>query len=542
MPDLHGAAETDGRDDIADEPDAGDVGRSSATEEEATSGFDVRRLPPWHPLLLAAWSVLAPWSGNVGDVPPTDGTGLLVMVVGVVAVAWVVLSLLYRAGGVDRAVGRAGLATTGGAAVVLAAGRVAPGLAPTTGLAVVGVVVLCGVLVAVMIPAAVVTALTTMGNVSTLVAVLLVATPVVTSVFDGQWSPAAVADAPEAGDELARDVWYIIPDRYPRADVAADVHGFDIGGFQDFLVDRGFTIQGRARANYPKTALSLGATWNLEYISELIPDKPEDVQSWRAAYRLLPDHRLGTLLIGAGLDYHHVGGWWWPTASAESATSEFDTQVPTEFTAAWRTTTALRWWRASEVDVGHDDRESRYDLIVDQLAELERVARAPDSGPQFVLAHVTVPHPPYVFNEDGSFATVEQARARSLSDNIATQTAYVNARLRTLVDLLVTGNEATDPIIVIQSDEGPTPAGIDADQGWGDVDLADRREKLATFSAWYLPGVDEEPPEDITGVNTWRFILDHYLDTDFGLLDDRVHVFPSATDRYEYVDVTDDFE
>ena len=75
-----------------------------------------------------------------------------------------------------------------------------------------------------------------------------------------------------------------------------------------------------------------------------------------------------------------------------------------------------------------------------------------------------------------------------------------------------------------------------------DVDTDGRREKLATFSAWYLPGVDEEPPEDITGVNTWRFILDHYLDTDYGLLDDRVYVYPTKDNLYEFEDVTDEFE
>jgi len=180
-----------------------------------------------------------------------------------------------------------------------------------------------------------------------------------------------------------------------------------------------------------------------------------------------------------------------------------------------------------------------------QFAELERLARDVGPRPRLVVAHVTVPHEPYVYAADGSYVTAEQEAARSRATNTLDQVRFVNDRLEHLVDLLVSGDPATDPIIVIQSDEGPHPARqeeLGPAMDWFTATEAERAEKLRTLSAWYLPGIDEEPPEDITGVNTWRWILDRYLGTEFGLLPDRVWVYRDQDHAYDYREVTDEFE
>ena len=65
-------------------------------------------------------------------------------------------------------------------------------------------------------------------------------------------------------------------------------------------------------------------------------------------------------------------------------------------------------------------------------------------------------------------------------------------------------------------------------------------EKLRTFSAILLPESDAELPEDLTGVNTWRYVLDAGLGTDLGPLPDPpIEVFPGEDHLYDLEDVSD---
>ena len=155
--------------------------RGGIARSAATSQPDVeisRRLPPWHPPLLAAWSVLALWAGNLTEVPASDGLLLLGIVVGAVLVAWLVLALLAHVVGLDEPVSRAALATTIGAAGVLLAGRLASGLEPRVGLAVVAGLAVLGIVIASVLGRSALAVVTTVLDVFTLVVVAMVAVPV----------------------------------------------------------------------------------------------------------------------------------------------------------------------------------------------------------------------------------------------------------------------------------------------------------------------------------------------------------------------------
>ena len=101
-------------------------------------------------------------------------------------------------------------------------------------------------------------------------------------------------DAPEAAplaayeqalSEEARaqlpDIYYIIPDSYPRADVLLETFDYDNTPFLNALEERGFHIVDESYSNYPKTQMSLASSMNLDYLD------PEHLQAeWNDA---LPD-------------------------------------------------------------------------------------------------------------------------------------------------------------------------------------------------------------------------------------------------------------
>lgn len=496
-----------------------------------------------HPVLLLAYPTLALWAGNVHEAPTDDAVAVLWPPVAVGVVTWLVLTGLVALTGRSRPAARAGVATSAAAVAVLTAGRVLPDVSPVAGLAAVGGVAVAGIVLAWWIPRVGLDRLTALANVFALVATALVLVTLRPALVPTRSQPVVVDF--EGAEAPARDIWYIIPDRYPRLDTLATDYDFDNAAFQDHLRDLGFTVQDRARANYPKTSHSLAGTWNLDTVQDLVPFPPEAGADSQPLYDLLDDHALGRFMVDAGFDYVHLGSWWGPTSESSVATENRNLSTASEFATVWRTTTALRWVGSEPEDEGLDSRRYIRAVTDHQLDELDRMVTEPSDRPRFVLAHVTLPHEPYVYDADGSYVSAETEAARSRTVNTVNQVTYTNQRLLDLVDRLVTGDPANDPIIVIQSDEGPHPEEQYAAAGainWLEVDRSAREEKLRTFSAWYTPELDEEPPEDLTGINTWRFLLSRYFGADLEPLDDRVWVFRDETHLYDFTEVTDEFE
>ncbi len=542
---------------MADPAGPGDESATGGRSEPATPvepggpvdpgdpGGPVRALGRWavHPVGVVLYPVLALWGANVREVPTDDALSVLWPTLLVGMAAWAVLAGLLAVTGRDRPIARGGLATSIAALAVLTAGQVLPDASPTVGLAVTAVVAVAGAALAWWLPRLALDRVTALANVFAVVAVLL-AVVTLRPVFAPTRSAPVLVEF-EGAEAPARDIWYIIPDRYPRQDTLATDYDFDNTAFQSHLTDLGFSIQDRARANYPKTSHSLTGTWNLEPVQELVPDPPEDGADSAPLYELLDDHALGRFMVDSGFDYIHLGSWWGPTADSSVATENRNLSEASEFETVWRTTTALRWLGGEPEDEGLDSRRYVRAVTDYQLDELDRLVSEPSDRPRFILAHVTLPHEPYVYDADGSYVSAELEQSRSRATNTVNQVTYANTRLQALVDRLVTGDASRDPIIVIQSDEGPHPEEQYAAAGaidWLDVDRSAREEKLRTFSAWYLPGIDEAVPEDMTGINTWRWLLTRYFGADLEPLDDRVWVFRDETHLYDFTDVTDEFD
>lgn len=478
-----------------------------------------------HPILLAIHPALAVWAANVSEVELADTWSSIWVPAVIVIGAWALGWALVRSGR------RAALGASAGITIGLWSGRLVGAIDGTEGtvLAVIGGALVLALASRWSRPT--VLGVTAMVNVLALVLVAFTA-PTVLGDLGGDVDLSEVAvDVPADGLDPGElpDIWYLIPDRYPRADTLADEFGYDNATFIAALEELGFQVAERSLANYPSTGMSLASTWNLAPVDQLIAEVPDDPKDWAPAYRLLRDHALGRNLVRAGYEYVHLGTWWNPTAKADSATTNLRADIGSDFVQA--------------VFRGDSDPERAREPTLYQFEQLSRLAaedRPEDAPPRFVLAHITVPHEPYVFDRDGSLVPTDVSRSRTRVDNFTRQLEYVNAELSSLVEVLLDRPREDWPLIVIQSDEGPHPeAKTSGSYDWlTDASLAEQREKLRTFSAILPPpGSDLVVPEDLTGVNTWRLLLDEVLGTDLGLLPDQVFLYsPDAI--YEVVDVT----
>lgn len=498
--------------------------------------------PPLHPPLLAAFPALFLWAENAQEAEPAEA----LPVVGASLAAGGLLAVLL--GLALRSQRRGALVASAAAVVVLGHGRLLGDALPATaGLAVAAAAVVAAALLARRLGEARLASVTSTLDIGAVLLVLAAILPVAGGLAAAEPAaelPATVADAPGAtARERPPDIYYIVPDRYPRQDTLAEVFDHDNTAFLARLEALGFDVLERSVANYPKTAHSLAASLNLGYLDELAASVPAgDQASWRPVYGLLRDHALGRVLTDLGYEYHHLGTWWSPTQTAASADVTLNHDRASEFRRVFADTTLWRPLRELSEGGTVDQRRWKYDHTAYQLDQLDRLAREEHDRPRFVFAHLTIPHEPYVFDRDGSFVTAGEEAARTREDNLVRQVDYANRRLARLLGELISGDPSRDPIVVLQSDEGPHPAARVA-QGppfrWDLADDADLREKLRILNAVHLPGRIGALPESATPVNTFRLVLSEYFGADLAPLDDRAYVFPDESRLYDYTEVTD---
>lgn len=497
-----------------------------------------------HPLLIGAYAVTFLWSQNAQEVNFRTVVGPLGVVLASVAILYVLVGLILR----DHR--RAAVATSGLAFLFLSYGHVwAVGNRIVAEHAI--LLLIWGLLAMAVVHAAVrlrrLTEATMVLNWVALGLLLIAVAPLLTVLGsrDAQLGrPAQAATDLQAGPGHARDIYYIILDRYGRADSLRQLFGYDNGPFVGFLERQGFEVAARSVANYPRTAHSLAVSLNLRYLDDVARRVGPESGNWAPVYHLLRNHEVGRTLTSNGYRYFHVGTWWDPTATSTYADVTLRYGHSSEFAEVLKRTTPIPALRAVLGLGGDGDtRILKRNSTLYQFAQLERLARQRSTQPRFVFAHLTIPHEPYVFAADGSLISEVEEEARTRTENYVGQVEYANRRLRELVRLLLAGPAESDPIVILQADEGPHPLRyVEKERSfvWARATTAELREKLRILNAYYLPGLSDDPIyPTITPVNSFRLIFDRYFGTHFGLLPDESYVYRSGYDLYDFTKVTD---
>jgi hypothetical protein len=336
----------------------------------------------------------------------------------------------------------------------------------------------------------------------------------------------------------ARDVYYLIFDRYAGAQTLTDLYGVDNTPFLDALRSKGFTVVDNALANYPQTTHSLASSLNMTYLDDLAQNVGLDSSDWGPLYHSFPDPAVVRAFRSMGYRYEHVGSWWQVTWDDPTADHNFIFGGPPEFGQVFLDTTLLPTISRRLGIVSGDFERQAYERIGFQVDSLRTIAQEP--GPTFTFAHFLLPHPPYVFHADGSYAPpgdgrpVEQAYLEQLS--------YCNTVIQSIVDMLQS-QPGPEPIIVVQSDEGPHPPELDDVHvltiPWSQASDTELGRKLRILNAYYLPGLKRDPVyPDITPVNSFRMILDRYYGAALPLLPDRTFIYTDYGHPYRFDDVT----
>jgi len=319
--------------------------------------------------------------------------------------------------------------------------------------------------------------------------------------------------------ETQPDIYYIILDAYTRQDILEENYCLDNTSFISSLRDMGFYVADCSQSNYAQTELSMAATFNMDYLENLGDSFTAGNNDRSGLWPLLRHGKVRQMLesVGYNVIAFETGYYWiqWEDADSylslpksASISSLFREGGLNSFEAMLIRTSVFR------VILDTNAVTDFLDSLLPDLEYHEKVVRErtlfvldrlqPDNvpaikGPKFIYAHIIAPHPPYVFGPKGEFA--EHGEEFTYNDQIT----YINKRILQVVDGIIE-NSQSQPIIIIQGDHGlkDTP-----------------NERVAILNAYYLPegGVENLYPS-ISPVNSFRLVFDHYLGTEFGLLDD----------------------
>jgi len=308
-------------------------------------------------------------------------------------------------------------------------------------------------------------------------------------------------------------------DGYPRQDVLLDEFGYDNTGFLAALGERGFYVARCSQANYSFTQPSMAATLTMTYLGE-----EGDLNTVAASEDQLTGMIENSIVqntvekLGYTTVIFDTGYKWLTWSDSDIFYTPFSNRDKrfkhtrlNEFEVLLLKTTAAKLL-IERVDlqgwISLGPREIHQNRILYDFEQLTQIPRAVPK-PIFVYAHITSPHPPYIFGSEGELLTNDP---KNELQGYADQVAAINTLTLAAVDAILT-QSSRPPVIILQSDHG---ASIDYER-YG-IDLV---KKLGILNAYHLPGVDPgELYPSISPVNTFRLVFSTYFGADYQLLED----------------------
>lgn len=350
---------------------------------------------------------------------------------------------------------------------------------------------------------------------------------------------------PKKASKSKPDIYYLIFDRYGSAEALKDSLKFDNSELIAHLASEGFVTREPAYANYPFTMSSVSSTVAMSYFPDF-EKKFGGNGVWQAAfpYRdIFNNPPIAQILQKNGYSYNQLSSWW--------DFSRVGINADTEPTKAFRLRafganyyfsdlqrdiiykSLFSPWLKKGLTIG-DTTVVKYDLdyhprdnFYAQMDAIKTIAgRADKSVPQFSVAHVLVPHPPYVFDAEGRYPTYDGESTDNGIDEVVkytNQVTFVNHHIKEVASEI--RRKSPDAVIIIQADEGPYPKEfrfeLSPDHYYNPLDLKPQkmRQKFSILASYRLPGADQTAARRLdSSVNTFRFVLNQYLGYDLPML------------------------
>ena len=327
------------------------------------------------------------------------------------------------------------------------------------------------------------------------------------------------------------DVYFIVLDGYGRADVLEKDFGLDNSGFLNDLQKRGFYTAECSMSNYDQTELSFSSTFNMTYLDNIIAKLPAGDLSPLYFAPYIKHNQVRTFFESLGYKTvaFFTGYYWthWDDATyflgdprnnlTESSISPFE--------ETFLKTTLFRLFSDTVTSLGNSPAsQANANISLFTLNELPIISQV--RGPKFVFAHIMLPHPPYVFDQNGKIRDLgidklspsDPTRNELIRIGYHDQVLFVNKRILPIIDTILSQTNG-NVIIIMEGDHGPP-------------DAQEEQGNMENLSAYYFPNQDYSSLyPTITPVNIFRIILTDYFGQNYPLLEDKSYYSATSAER-----------
>ncbi len=365
---------------------------------------------------------------------------------------------------------------------------------------------------------------------------------------------------PDRTPKQTPDIYYLIFDRYANQSVLKNTYGFDNSPFLNSLKEKDFYVASDSTANYPYTGFSLASSLNLDYLPQSFQDSSKNGVYNSLLHDKIEDNQVVPFLKKQGYSFTNIGPWWGATKYSKHAdqnlynsegivlfNKKIDLQEHEHL--LFQNTIFYRFSR-KPLKIGNtvlygrtypdDDSAGRAvhrQTMLHQFDQLKQMAHKP--GPKYVFAHFLMPHNPYVVDEN-----CKHTRSKEHEYVLyIKQLRCTNTKIQETVDYILK-NSSSDPIIVIQADEGPYPVEFTRNKNlqWSKVSLEILHQKANILNTYHFPDKNySKLYPNISPVNTFRVIFNQYFGTELPLLKDRHYFSESREKKFHLFEVTDKF-
>ena len=334
------------------------------------------------------------------------------------------------------------------------------------------------------------------------------------------------------------DVYLIVLDSHLRSDVLLETFDLDNSAFTNELESMGFNVLDCSMSNYAYTPLSMSSMLNMDYISTLAPELQLPKTDRTLLFELIKQSSLRRSLEEIGYSTYNLVSYQplaWEDAShyiatdADSISNSSQAVIVNSFESMVSEPTLVKpllQIMAKHVqsdsfvplDYLYADDARQQLFIQDKLTEI-----VPDRGPKFVFAHVNIPHPPYVFNADGSLIEdpppLPWVTPISWEDYLtyySNHVQYIDSAILPIIKNILNSSD-NPPVIVIVGDHG-----------------ADSANRLGILSAYYLPkNLADNIPEDTSLVNSFRYVFNLVFKADLPTLENNSYL-STQTEPFDF--------
>lgn len=331
------------------------------------------------------------------------------------------------------------------------------------------------------------------------------------------------------------DIYYILPDQYARLDVLKEYFNYDSKEFVDFLDKKGFVIAEKSRSNYVITIFSLAATLNMNYIDNLINLPDENSTDFDPLIEKIKNNEVKKFVESKGYRYIYLSSDALVVGAKDTGDDIIESDLDTYLRQALKTTVLRPFagrYSFREKNINKWARNS----VLNTFDQLSKIPNSNLKGPKFVFAHIMAPHGPYVFGRNGEETKLSLIKSMTYQEDMEAfldQSVFISKKISEVVTHIMAESERP-PVIIIQSDHGhyldPKLVGDDLR----------RNIRTKNLSAFYLPGQDKKTlPQDITTVNTFRFIFDRIFGAKYGLLENRSYIY-NGQHPFRFVEIRPD--